>query len=91
MSDKAVDFSKWPQLHCPQWSSMRVPERTVRPHGAHHALRQMCQVPVYCTTFSGREARRKNGHFRIYKVPCCPILDPNIVDSTETQQLATHW
>ena len=36
------------------------------------------------------ESKRQNRLFRINKVPCGLILDPNIVDSTQTQQLATH-
>mmetsp|Transcript_36596 Transcript_36596/g.59856 ORF Transcript_36596/g.59856 Transcript_36596/m.59856 type:complete len:86 (+) Transcript_36596:491-748(+) len=29
-------------------------------------------------------------YFRMHKVPCCALLDPNIVNSTQTQQLAAN-
>ena len=53
----------------------------------HHCRAPKGQHSLPCDLWTAKEANR---HFQIYKVPCYLILDPNILHSTQTQQLGTH-
>ena len=55
-------------------------------HVPHRALRWTCHLPVYYTTYSGRDAVAEGVSMQQWPTPCCPHFDPNIDNSTQTQQ-----